>query len=46
MPRGERTKGDASRSNKTADVGAMRKMLDRTERRFGPKPDGIAANPL
>jgi len=30
---------DASRSNKTAEVGAMRKMLDRTEERFDMKPD-------
>lgn len=29
---------DASRSNKTAEVGAMRKMLDRTEERFRVKP--------
>jgi transposase len=35
---------DASRSNKTAEVGAMRKMLDRTEERFGVKPDWIAAD--
>lgn len=35
---------DASRSNKTAEVGAMRKMLDRTEDRFGVKPDWIAAD--
>ncbi len=35
---------DASRSNKTAEVGAMRKMLDRTEDRFGLKPDWIAAD--
>ena len=35
---------DASRSNKTAEVGAMRKMLDRTEDRFGMKPDWIAAD--
>ncbi len=35
---------DASRSNKTAEVGAMRKMLDRTEERFGMKPDWIAAD--
>ena len=35
---------DASRSNKTAEVGAMRKMLDRTEERFGLKPDWIAAD--
>jgi transposase len=30
---------DASRSNRTAEVGAMRKMIDRTEERFGLKPD-------
>ncbi|PUB12370.1 hypothetical protein DFP92_1109 [Yoonia sediminilitoris] len=35
---------DASRSNKTAEVGAMRMMLDRTEDRFGVKPDWIAAD--
>ena len=35
---------DASRSNKTAEVGAMRKMLDRTEERFGVTPDWIAAD--
>nr|WP_317959069.1 hypothetical protein [Phaeobacter inhibens] len=35
---------DASRSNKTAKVGAMRKMLNRTEKRFGVKPDWIAAD--
>ncbi|WP_239479759.1 hypothetical protein [Actibacterium sp. 188UL27-1] len=35
---------DASRSNKTAEVGAMRKMPDRTEERFGMKPDWIAAD--
>lgn len=35
---------DASRSNKTAEVGAMRKMLDRTEERFGVKSDWIAAD--
>ena len=35
---------DASRSNKTAEVGAMRKMIDRTEERFGLKPDWIAAD--
>jgi hypothetical protein len=34
---------DASRSNKTAEVGAMRKMLDLTEERLGVKPDWIAA---
>lgn len=35
---------DASRSNKTAEVGAMRKMLDRTEERFGLKPNWVAAD--
>lgn len=35
---------DASRSNKTAEAGAMRKMLDRIEERFGVKPDWIAAD--
>lgn len=35
---------DACRTNKTAEVGAMRKMLDRTEERFGMKPDWIAAD--
>lgn len=30
---------DASRSNKTAEVGAIRKMLDRTAARFGVTPD-------
>ncbi len=35
---------DAGRSNKTAEVGAMRKMLDRTEERFGLKPDWVAAD--
>ena len=35
---------DASRSNRTAEVGAMRKMIDRTEERFGLKPDWIAAD--
>jgi IS5 family transposase len=35
---------DASRSNKTAEVGAMRKMIDRTQERFGVKPDWIAAD--
>ena len=35
---------DASRSNKTAEVGAMRKMLDRTAERFGLKPDWVAAD--
>lgn len=35
---------DASRSNRTAEVSAMREMLDRTEERFGMKPDWIAAD--
>ncbi len=35
---------DASRSNKTAEVGAMRKMIDRTKERFGLKPDWVAAD--
>lgn len=35
---------DASRSNRTAEVRAMRKMIDRTEERFGLKPDWIAAD--
>ena len=35
---------DASRSSKTAEVGAMRKMIDRTEERFDVKPDWIAAD--
>jgi len=35
---------DARRSNKTGEVGAMRKMLDRTEERFGLKPDWIVAD--
>jgi hypothetical protein len=35
---------DASRSNRTAEVGAMCKMLDRSEERFGIKPDWIAAD--
>lgn len=35
---------DAMRSNKTAEVGAMRKILDRTEARFGPEPDWVAAD--
>ena len=34
----------ARRSNKPAEVGAMRKMLARTEDRFGLKPDWIAAD--
>ena len=35
---------DASLSNRTTEVGAMRKMIDRTEERFGLKPDWIAAD--
>jgi transposase len=35
---------DASRSNKTAEVGAMRKMIDRTKERFGLNPDWVAAD--
>lgn len=35
---------DASRSNKSAEVGAMRKMIDRTQKRFGLKPDWVAAD--
>ncbi len=35
---------DASRSNKSAEVGAMRKMIDRTTERFGLKPDWVAAD--
>ncbi|MGA9435576.1 MAG: transposase, partial [Roseobacter sp.] len=35
---------DASRSNKTAEIGAMRKMIDRTEERFDLKPDWMAAD--
>jgi len=35
---------DASRSIRQAEVGATRKMLDRTEERFGIKPDWIAAD--
>ena len=35
---------DASRSNKTAEVRAMRKMIDRTEERFGLKPDWMVAD--
>ena len=33
---------DASRSNKTAEGGATRKMLDRSQTRFGAKPGWIA----
>ena len=35
---------DASRMNRTAEVGVMRKIIDRTEERFGLKPDWIAAD--
>ena len=35
---------DASRSNKSAEVGAMRKMIDRTQERFGLKPNWVAAD--
>ena len=35
---------DASRSIRQAEVGAMRKMIDRTEERFGITPDWIAAD--
>ncbi|MEM5478141.1 transposase, partial [Pacificibacter sp. AS14] len=35
---------DASRSIRQAEVGAMRKMIDRTEERFGIKPDWIAVD--
>lgn len=35
---------DANLSNRTAEAGAMRKMIDRTEERFGLKPDWSAAN--
>jgi len=35
---------DASRSNKSAEVGSMRKMIDRTKDRFGLKPDWVAAD--
>ena len=35
---------DASRSIRQAEVGAMRKMIDRTEERFGIKPDWVAAD--
>ena len=34
----------ASQSNKTAEVGALRKTLDRTDERFGVTPDWIAAD--
>lgn len=35
---------DASRSIRQAEVGAMRKMIDRTEERFGLKPEWVAAD--
>ena len=35
---------DASRSIRQAEVGAMRKMTDRTAERFGLKPDWVAAD--
>ncbi len=35
---------DASRPIRQAEVGAMRKMIDRTEQRFGLKPDWVAAD--
>ena len=35
---------DTSGSIKTPEVGAMRKMLDRTQARFGVTPDWIAAD--
>jgi hypothetical protein len=35
---------DASRSIRQAEVGAMRKMIDRTDERFGLKPDWVAAD--
>jgi hypothetical protein len=35
---------DASRSNRTAEMRAMRKMIERTEECFGLKPDWIAAD--
>jgi hypothetical protein len=35
---------DASRSIRQAEVGAMRKMIDRTKARFGITPDWIAAD--
>lgn len=34
----------ATRAIRQAEVGASQKMLDRTEKRFGIKPDGIAAD--
>ena len=42
--RGQRFAIDASRSNMGVEVGAMRKMFDRTEERFGVKPEWIAAD--
>ena len=35
---------EASRSVKTAEVGASRRMIDRTSERFGLKPDWVAAD--
>ncbi len=35
---------DASRSIRQAEVGAMRKMIDRTAEQFGLKPDWVAAD--
>ena len=35
---------EASRSVKTAEVGASRRMIDRTNERFGLKPDWVAAD--
>ena len=35
---------EASRAIRTAEVGASRKMIDRTEKRFGLKPDWLAAD--
>ena len=35
---------DASRSIRQAEVGAMRKMIDRTGERFGIKPGWIAVD--
>ncbi len=35
---------DACRPNKSAELGAMRKMIDRTKERFGLKPDWVAAD--
>ena len=35
---------EASRSVKTAEVGASRRMIERTSERFGLKPDWVAAD--